>query len=134
MKAKTQDYGNVTVIELQGELDGDFVEPLQAAVADVIRTGKVGVVLDMSGVIFIDSKGLEGLLQVRDHCSQNKCELRLAGLEQQPLDNDHFRKQRDGTGQRFLYRLRKRDRERQEVAERAVVRYGLILTDLLGAK
>jgi anti-anti-sigma factor len=82
MKAKTQDYGNVTVIELQGELDGDFAEPLQTTVADITRTGKLGVVLDMSGVSFIDSKGLEQLLQARDNCSQNKCELRLAGLDE----------------------------------------------------
>ncbi len=35
-----------------------------------------------SGVGFIDSAGLEQLLWVRDWCNENKCELRLAGLDE----------------------------------------------------
>ena len=82
MKVNTQDYNNVTVIELQGELDGDLAELLQKTVTDVIKTGKVGIVLDMSEVGFIDSEGLERLLWARDYCNENNCQLRLAGLDE----------------------------------------------------
>lgn len=82
MKIGTQDYGDVTVVELQGELDGDSTEAFKCAVTDIIAAQKVSIVLDMSSVGFIDSIGLEQLLWTRDYCRQNRCELRLAGLDE----------------------------------------------------
>ena len=82
MKVKKQDYNEVTVVELQGEMDGDIVELFQSTITDIIAKQKAGVVLDMSGVGFIDGEGLEQLLWTRDYCNQNKCELRLAGLDE----------------------------------------------------
>jgi anti-anti-sigma factor len=82
MRIKTQDYNNVTVVELQGDLDGDFVEMFQNTITDIIAAHKAGIVLDVSGVGFIDSQGLEKLLWSRDYCSENKAEIRLAGLDE----------------------------------------------------
>jgi anti-anti-sigma factor len=82
MKVKTQDYNDVTVVELQGELDSDFGELFQNTITEIIATRKVGIVLDMSGVGFIDSGGLERLLWARDYCNENNCQLRLAGLDE----------------------------------------------------
>lgn len=82
MKVKTQEYNDVTVVELQGELDADFTELLQNTVTNIVEKHKVGIVLDMSTVGFIDSQGLELLLWIRDYCNQNKLQLRLAGLDE----------------------------------------------------
>ncbi len=82
MKIMIQDYNEVTVVELQGELGGDDTELFQRTITDIIAKHKAGVVLDMSGVGFIDGEGLEQLLWARDYCNQNKCELRLAGLDE----------------------------------------------------
>ena len=96
MKVKTQDYNDVTVVELQGELDGEFAELFRNTVTEVIKTGtckksknknsvtpqKAGIVLDMSNIGFIDSEGLEQLLWARDYCNENRCQLRLAGLDE----------------------------------------------------
>jgi anti-sigma B factor antagonist len=82
MKLKIQDYNGVTVVELPGELDGDFTDLFRNTITDIIAEGKTGIVLDMSGVGFIDGRGLEQLLWVRDYCSESKCELRLAGLDE----------------------------------------------------
>jgi len=82
MKIRTQDYNDVTVVELQGDLDSDSAELFQNAITDIIAKRKAGIVLDMSAVGFIDSQGLEQLLWVRDCCSQSKRELRLAGLDE----------------------------------------------------
>jgi len=82
MKVKTQDYNNVTVVELQGELESEFVELFKNSIANLIATNRTGIVLDMSGVGFIDSKGLEQLLWARDYCNENHCQLRLAGLDE----------------------------------------------------
>lgn len=81
MKVKTQDYNNITVVELQGDLNGDFTEMLRNIVKDLIANQKGGVVLDMNSVGFIDSQGLEELLWLRDYCYQNNCQLKLAGLD-----------------------------------------------------
>ncbi len=82
MRIRTQDYNNVTVIDMQGELDSDFAEQLQSTISDVITTNKTGIVLDMRGVGFIDSKGLEQLLWARDYCNENKRGIRIAGLDE----------------------------------------------------
>jgi len=82
MKIKVQDYNEVTVVELQGELDGDFVEMLENTITDIVKNRKTGVVIDMSGVGFIDSQGLEQLLWSRDYCNDNKRAMRLAGLDE----------------------------------------------------
>lgn len=85
MKVRVQDYNDVTVVEFQGELDGDVVEMFQNTITDTISKREVGLVLDMSGVSFIDGEGLEQLLWARDYCNQNKRELRLAGLDENCL-------------------------------------------------
>jgi len=85
MRIRKQDYNDVTVVELQGELDGDFTEMFQNTVTGIISTKKTGIVLDMSKVGFIDSEGLERLLWARDYCSENNCQLRMAGLDENCL-------------------------------------------------
>lgn len=82
MKVKIQDYSNVTVVELQGDLDADFTELFKNTITNIIAKNKTCIVLDMSGVGFIDSQGLEQLLWARDYCNENKRELRLAGLDE----------------------------------------------------
>ena len=82
MKLRTQDYNEVTVVELQGDLDADFTELFKDTITDVVTKDKIGVVLDMSAVGFIDSQGLELLLWAKDYCQQNKIQLRLAGLDE----------------------------------------------------
>ncbi len=82
MKLKIQDYNDVTVVELQGDLDADVVELFQNAITDIVTERRTGIVLDMSGVGFIDSQGLEQLLWTRDYCNENTRELRLAGLDE----------------------------------------------------
>ena len=85
MRVKVQDYNDVTVVELQGELDGDVADLFQSTVTDIVTRRKTGVVLDMSGINFIDSNGLELLLWSRDFCNQAKREMRLAGLDENCL-------------------------------------------------
>ena len=82
MKVRTQDYNDVTVVELQGDLDSDFAELFQNTITNIIAAHRSGIVLDMSNVGFIDSKGLEQLLWARDYCNEKKSQLRLAGLEE----------------------------------------------------
>ena len=85
MRINTQDYNGVTVIDMQGDLDVDSVEQLRTSAVDNVARSRAGLVLDMKAVGFIASKGLEQLLWLRDYCNENKCELRLAGLDENCL-------------------------------------------------
>jgi anti-anti-sigma factor len=80
MKISTQDYGEVTVAELQGELDCDSVGLFDSTVTETVSRGRTGIVLDMSKIGFVDGEGLERLLWARDYCGDNGVEFRLAGL------------------------------------------------------
>jgi len=82
MKIKAQSYNEVTVLELRGELDGDAIDMFRQALSNAIAEHKAGVVLDMSQVSFIDSEGLEQLLLSRDNCRENRCQLKLAALDE----------------------------------------------------
>ena len=82
MKIKTQDYNDVTVISLQGELDVDSTNILKNSISGIIDKKISGIVLDMSEIGFIDSIGLERLLWAKDYCGDNNCQLRLAGLDE----------------------------------------------------
>ncbi|MDD5134190.1 MAG: STAS domain-containing protein [Phycisphaerae bacterium] len=81
MKIKHQEYNNITVVELQGEFVEEFCKTFQGQMAELIRADMAGIVLDMSKTPFIDSKGLEQLLWLRDYCHDNKSQLKLAGLD-----------------------------------------------------
>lgn len=82
MKINTQNYNDVTVIELQGEFDGDVAEPLKDTIAETVAAGRKRIVVDMSNVSAIDSQGLELLLWMRQFCRQNRTQLKLAGLDE----------------------------------------------------
>lgn len=85
MKIKMRSYNDVTVVQLEGELDIESAEPFKKAVTELIDADRKGIVFDMSNVGFIDSAGLEQFLWVRDYCGQNHCQLRLAGLDENGL-------------------------------------------------
>jgi len=82
MRISTQNYSTVTVIDLQGEVDGDVADQLKNTICEVVSQRRTGIILNMSDVSFIDSQGLELLLWVRDYCRRNKIQLRLAALDE----------------------------------------------------
>ena len=82
MRIHTQNYNDVTVIELQGEVDGDLTDPLKEIVTETVAAERRRIVLDLSNLSSIDSQGLELLLWIRQYCRQNKTQLKLAGLDE----------------------------------------------------
>jgi anti-anti-sigma factor len=82
MRINTQNYNDVTVLELQGEIDGDIADLMKDTVTSTVAGTRTRIVLDMSNVNSIDSQGLELLLWVRQYCRQNKTQLKLAGLDE----------------------------------------------------
>jgi len=85
MRIQTQDYNEVTVVELQGDLESEYTEQLKKTITELIGKNKKGIVLDMSAIGFIDGRGLEQLLWSKDYCNENKCGFRIAGLDENCL-------------------------------------------------
>jgi len=82
MKIETQEYNEVTVVAMQGDLNTDAGEMFQNTLSQIIAGDKKSVVLDMSAIGFIDGTGLEKLLWARDYCHENNSQLKLAGLDE----------------------------------------------------
>jgi len=82
MRIETKNYNDVTVIEMQGDMDFDSAENFQRVIIDSIGTNRTNIVADFNDVGFIDSAGLEKLLWAKDYCNENNCQLRLAGLDE----------------------------------------------------
>jgi anti-sigma B factor antagonist len=83
MRITTQDYNDITVVELNGEFTTEFVSFFDDSIQQVISRGQAGIVLDMSNVGFIDSAGLEALLALHDRChDENTRAVKLAAMDE----------------------------------------------------
>ena len=64
-------------VTVMGEIDAASAPPLQRRLDEVIESTAGAVVLNMSGVSFIDSTGLSALLNVRQHLAAHNRSLTL---------------------------------------------------------
>src|SRR5438477_12288672 len=80
MSIKCDEYGNVCVIALDGDLAGGDVREVRKAVEERIaaRGAGAGFVIDLERSQFISSQGLEALLDVRRRCEDRRGRLVLA--------------------------------------------------------
>jgi anti-sigma B factor antagonist len=62
---KTRGDGDSTAIALSGELDQASADELDGVIRDAEETGVGRIVVDLSGVSFIDSTGLSALLRAK---------------------------------------------------------------------
>ena len=73
--------GDVTVVEISGEIDGSTAPDAQAQIVP-LATGDAKVVIDMSGVGYMSSAGLRMLLVVYRTVSGGDSTVALSGLSQ----------------------------------------------------
>ncbi|MBY0463887.1 MAG: STAS domain-containing protein [Burkholderiales bacterium] len=71
----------VTVLAVQGSVDGLTAEPLTQAFAAQIEAGHNKLVADMSGVSYISSAGLRALLITLKSCRAKSGDFRLAAVQ-----------------------------------------------------
>lgn len=64
-------------LALSGELDLQTAPDLEAAVLGLCSDGASEVVLDLSGLEFVDSAGLRALIAVREVCDEHDCTFML---------------------------------------------------------
>lgn len=83
MKFSHENYDQLTVMSLRGDLTAEVVEELRRVTQARFDENIRDVVLDLAAVDFIDSKGLESLLAMQESCAERLGQVRLAA----PCDN-----------------------------------------------
>jgi anti-anti-sigma factor len=77
LRINTSVSGARHVITLSGELDIASAQMLEATLADACGEGAEQIVLDMAGIDFMDSMGLNAILRGQKLCQERGCELNL---------------------------------------------------------
>ena len=72
--------GQAVVLELAGEIDMKCSTNLKAKFKELFREKPQALVVNMSGVEFMDSSGLATLVGALKWCRENDSELKLVGL------------------------------------------------------
>jgi anti-sigma B factor antagonist len=64
-------------ISLRGELDVASAPILEATVEEMCDEGSKDIVIDLAGVEFIDSSGLNAILRAKSMCEEHGCDYSL---------------------------------------------------------
>jgi len=82
MRIETQKIGAVTVFEPQGPIIQDDAETFGGRLEETLRTSMGRLVVDVSAVPYLDSRGLEILADAAQSLQQTGQSLRLAGTNE----------------------------------------------------
>lgn len=79
MKMTCEDYDQLSVVTIQGDLSGDHVEPFRMLMDQKMASDIRDFVLDVQTMEFIDSYGLESLLWLQEKTGDKLGQVRLVG-------------------------------------------------------
>jgi anti-anti-sigma factor len=83
MKINVQKYNQVAVVSLQGEFTHEAVKTFEDVASSLLAEPEgLGIVLDMSKVVLLDSTTLEMLLDFNERCRKRLRQLKLVGLDE----------------------------------------------------
>lgn len=80
MKISESKVGTVDVMRIGGPLVDDDAEAFISLVKRKLDTPNPRIVLDMEQVAYLDSRGIEGLVETADELEQRGARLRLAAV------------------------------------------------------
>jgi anti-sigma B factor antagonist len=69
--------GRVGYVHVAGPLDLSAIRPFKEKLQQLLDTGCRALILDLSGVHFVDSEGVRALLLLRDQAEQRHARLRV---------------------------------------------------------
>lgn len=82
MEIGEQRFGAVMVLRPVGSLAQDEVQQFKSRLADAMVRSLGRVVMDASGVTYVDSRGLEVMVEASDALSQSGRALRVCGVNE----------------------------------------------------
>lgn len=83
MEIGEETINNVPVLKLKGRLDADSARDIREKVVSLSRENRVNLVVDMTGVDFIDSSGLGSLVSSLRTVNKAGGDIRISGLQDQ---------------------------------------------------
>ena len=92
MNIQTQQCGAVSLLKHEGPLTGDKAQEFKSELIEAIRKSLGRVVVDMSAVTYVDSQGLESLVEVTESLARSGKTLKLCSV------NDTLREVLELTG------------------------------------
>ena len=84
MNCEIRDEGGVAVVALSGEIDLDSSPKVRTALLDCVGS-KSGVLVDMSGVTYIDSSGVASLVEAFQTARKSDTRFALAEVSESAL-------------------------------------------------
>ncbi|WP_406277774.1 STAS domain-containing protein [Embleya sp. NBC_00896] len=72
------------VVHVRGELDLDSVAAIEPTLSALARHGRSALRLDLGGLDFCDSSGINLFLRMRTRCARSGTRLTLTGIAGQP--------------------------------------------------
>ncbi|MFO1464771.1 MAG: STAS domain-containing protein [bacterium] len=81
MKVNAKEFGEICILEIEGEVDAEHAAQLKRAIAKAREDFAKHFVLDLAKVSFIDSTGLGVLISLMRHLNESGGHLKLAGLQ-----------------------------------------------------
>ena len=81
MKLTHQDYDQITVLTVKGELEADETDRFRKAALERMDAKARDFVLDFQQLEHIDSRGLESLLWLQDQCAEQLGQVCLASVK-----------------------------------------------------
>jgi anti-anti-sigma factor len=82
MEIKSERYGQALILRCKGELTADSLEVFIKEVQRLVTAGAVDVVLSLEEVPFIDSAGLEYLLDLQDDLMDSGGQISLTNVDE----------------------------------------------------
>ncbi len=80
MEFEVQKQGEVVVLAPAGEIDASNIPELQGAFSQILQKGNTKIVVDMSGVSYMDSSALGVLVNSLKQLRREQGSLKLANL------------------------------------------------------
>jgi anti-anti-sigma factor len=77
LRIKVTACGRIGYARVWGPLDVATIVPLKNHILNVLNHGCRALILDLSGVQFVDSEGVRALLQLRDEAEKRRARLRV---------------------------------------------------------
>jgi len=82
MNISCEEYDQIAVISIDGELSQDTVEAFKNTVQEALEEGRISFVVNFEKVSLVDSEGLEALLWLKDQCQEGGGQVKLAALDE----------------------------------------------------
>ncbi len=81
MKLSHEDHDQLSVFTIAGDLIADQVDQVRKLASTKLDKSVRDFVLDLSGVEFVDSAGLETFVWLQERCGEQLGQVRLSGVQ-----------------------------------------------------